>query len=172
MDSVLVTIAILVFVYLMARLMFPSDTVDTSKFEETSKLNFDLAQSQLRLQQQSDLLGETHQKLVLLQERFEHLQGQKKSSEVKVGYLAEALAPLHESFPVPPETCRFLGAPFDFVSFDLENERIVFIECKSNGSVLSPKQRKLKQLILDGKVEFAEVRIGKDGVTSKVSSKV
>lgn len=114
---------------------------------------------------------EIKRELETQKEAYNTLLGQKKSSEVKVGFLAEALAPLHKDFPVPPETCRFLGAPFDFVSFDLENERIVFIECKSNGSVLSPKQKKLKQIILDGKVEFAEVRIGKDGVTSKVSSK-
>jgi predicted Holliday junction resolvase-like endonuclease len=139
---------------------------------EVKNLQKELAQSQLREQQQFDAGIAAQNALKAKEEAYNTLLGQKKSSEVKVGFLAEALAPLHEHFPVPPETCRFLGAPFDFVSFDLENERIVFIECKSNGSVLSPKQKKLKQLILDGKVEFAEVRIGKDGVTSKVSSKM
>jgi predicted Holliday junction resolvase-like endonuclease len=139
---------------------------------EVKNLQKELAQSQLREQQQFDAGIAAQNALKAKEEAYNTLLGQKKSSEVKVGFLAEALAPLHEHFPVSPETCRFLGAPFDFVSFDLENERIVFIECKSNGSVLSPKQKKLKQLILDGKVEFAEVRIGKDGVTSKVSSKM
>lgn len=131
------------------------------------KLKTELAQSQLREQQQFDAFLATKRTLELKEEQYNLMLGQKKSSEVKVGFLAEALAPLHENFPVKPDTCRFLGQPFDFVSFDLENDRIVFIEVKSNGSVLSPKQRKLRQIILDKKIEFAEVRVGKDGLSVK-----
>ena len=82
---------------------------------------------------------------------------QKKSSEVRLGHIAETLAPFLDQFEFEPEECSFLGQPIDYVSFG--QEEITFIEVKSGKSQLSSKQRKIRDQIIEGKVAWKEVRI-------------
>jgi len=82
---------------------------------------------------------------------------QKKSSEVRLGHIAETLAPFLDQFEFEPEECSFLGQPIDYVSFGQDD--ITFIEVKSGKSQLSSKQRKIRVQIKDGKVKWKEVRI-------------
>ncbi len=82
---------------------------------------------------------------------------QKKSSEVRLGHIAETLAPFLDQFEFEPEECSFLGQPIDYVSFGQDN--ITFIEVKSGKSQLSSKQRKIRDQITEGKVAWKEVRI-------------
>ena len=51
-----------------------------------------------------------------------------KSSEVRLGHIAETLAPFLDQFDFDPEHCTFLGKPIDYISFG-DNE-ITFIEVK------------------------------------------
>lgn len=82
---------------------------------------------------------------------------QKKSSEVRLGHIAETLAPFLDQFEFEPEECSFLGQPIDYVSFG--QDEITFIEIKSGKSQLSAKQRKIRDQIQNGKVNWKEVRI-------------
>lgn len=82
---------------------------------------------------------------------------QKKSSEVRLGHIAETLAPFLDQFEFEPEECSFLGQPIDYVSFG--QDEITFIEVKSGKSQLSSKQRKIRDQIKNGKVKWKEVRI-------------
>ncbi len=82
---------------------------------------------------------------------------QKKSSEVRLGHIAETLAPFLDQFEFEPEECCFLGRPIDYVSFG--EEQVTFIEIKSGESQLSSKQRKIRDQIKEGKVFWKEVRI-------------
>jgi len=82
---------------------------------------------------------------------------QKKSSEVRLGHIAETLAPFLDQFEFEPEECSFLGQPIDYVSFG--QDEITFIEVKSGKSQLSSKQRKIRDQIKQGKVKWKEVRI-------------
>jgi len=82
---------------------------------------------------------------------------QKKSSEVRLGHIAETLAPFLDQFEFEPEECSFLGQPIDYVSFGQDD--ITFIEVKSGKSQLSSKQRRIRDQIKDGKVKWKEVRI-------------
>ena len=82
---------------------------------------------------------------------------QKKSSEVRLGHIAETLAPFLDQFEFEPEECSFLGQPIDYVSFG--QKEITFIEIKSGKSQLSSKQRKIRDQVIDGKVAWKEVRI-------------
>jgi predicted Holliday junction resolvase-like endonuclease len=85
--------------------------------------------------------------------KYSKLLSQKKSSEVVLGQISEQLAPFLNTFPVDdPQNLAFLGMPLDYVYFG--NDKIVFIEVKSGKSRLSTKQRRLRNLIRDGKVEF------------------
>ena len=82
---------------------------------------------------------------------------QKKSSEVRLGHIAETLAPFLDQFEFNPEECSFLGQPIDYISFGQDD--ITFIEVKSGKSQLSSKQRKIRDQIQEGKVKWKEVRI-------------
>jgi len=82
------------------------------------------------------------------------LLSQKKSSEVLLGQISEHLAPFLDSFPIDEELkeLNFLGMPIDYIHFG--EDKVTFIEVKSGGSKLSKKQRRIRDLIKDGKVEF------------------
>jgi len=82
---------------------------------------------------------------------------QKKSSEVRLGHIAETLAPFLDQFDFNPEECNFLGKPIDYISFG--EEEITFIEVKSGKSQLNSKQRHIRDLIKSKQVAWKEVRI-------------
>lgn len=87
---------------------------------------------------------------------------QKKSSEVKLGKIAESLAPILDDFPVDVHklgtSTVYLGQPVDFIHFDPE-DGIFFIEVKSGDSKLNSTQKKLKALIEEGRVEWIDFRV-------------
>ena len=89
--------------------------------------------------------------------QYSKLLNQKKSSEVKVGLIAEQMAPFLNDFPVDPKTCCFIGKPIDFISFG--EEKITFIEVKSGDSQLNSSQRNIRDQIKDLKVEFITYRV-------------
>ena len=82
---------------------------------------------------------------------------QKKSSEVRLGNIAETLAPFLDQFEFNPENCVFLGKPIDYISFD--DDAITFIEVKMGKSQLSSKQRHIRDLIKDNQVSWKEIKI-------------
>ena len=82
---------------------------------------------------------------------------QKKSSEVRLGNIAETLAPFLDQFDFDPENCIFLGRPIDYISF--EDETITLIEVKSGKSQLNAKQRHIRDLIKNKQVAWKEIRI-------------
>ena len=82
---------------------------------------------------------------------------QKKSSEVRLGNIAEKLAPFLDQFDFDPENCIFLGQPIDYLSFD--DDSITFIEVKSGKSQLNTKQRHIRDLIKAKQVAWKEIRI-------------
>jgi len=82
---------------------------------------------------------------------------QKKSSEVRLGNIAETLAPFLDQFDFDPENCIFLGRPIDYISF--EDEVITLIEVKSGKAQLTTKQRHIRDLIKDKQVAWKEIRI-------------
>ena len=82
---------------------------------------------------------------------------QKKSGEVRLGHIAEKLAPFLEDFTYNPENAIFLGQPIDYVVF--EDDEVVFAEIKSGKAQLSPKQRHIKKLIENNCVSWKTIRI-------------
>jgi predicted Holliday junction resolvase-like endonuclease len=82
---------------------------------------------------------------------------QKKSGEVRLGHIAETLAPFLDQFDFEPERCSFLGQPIDYISFG--DDEITFIEVKSGNSQLSQKQRHIRDLVKAKLVSWKEVRI-------------
>ncbi len=89
-----------------------------------------------------------------LKEELTELHFLKKSQSVKYGKLTEQWIPFSSGFPFDSSDFRFLGNPIDGIVFC--EDKIVFCEFKSNKSSLSQKQKKIKQLILNKKIEWFE----------------
>jgi predicted Holliday junction resolvase-like endonuclease len=118
------------------------------------------AVSEQSLQSQQD----SYSSITLLQEEladsklnYKSLLSQKKSSEVRLGNIAEKLAPFLDYFSFDPECAHFLGQPIDYVVF--EDDLITFVEIKSGKSQLSSKQRHIRDLINNKQVAWKEIRI-------------
>ena len=82
---------------------------------------------------------------------------QKKSSEVRLGHIAETLAPFLDQFDFDPENCVFLGKPIDYISF--ADDEITLIEVKSGKSQLNSRQRHIRDQVKSNLVAWKEVRI-------------
>lgn len=121
----------------------------TNKNWETSynKLNADLLSQVSSLEKQ----------IIEVSEQKKKVTSQKKSSEVRLGHIAETLAPFLDQFDFDPENCVFLGRPIDYISFG--DDEITFIEIKSGKSQLNSRQRQIRDLVKSKYVAWKEVRI-------------
>ena len=82
----------------------------------------------------------------------------RRSESTRYGQITEQFMPFISDYPYDSKQFRFLGRPIDGVQF--EEDKIVMIEFKSAGSKLSTRQRKIRNLIKEGKVDFQEIRVG------------
>jgi predicted Holliday junction resolvase-like endonuclease len=86
-----------------------------------------------------------------------------RSQAITGGKVHEQLLPYLPAFPYDPRDVRFLGSPVDLIVFDGLTagcvERIVFLEVKTGGAGLTPRERSVRDAILDGSVEWAELRV-------------
>tara|TARA_R100000008_G_C3571495_1_gene162444 strand:- start:945 stop:1535 length:591 start_codon:yes stop_codon:yes gene_type:complete len=102
-------------------------------------------------------LAEVEKNLQEETENRKKVLSQKKSSEVRLGNIAEKLAPFLDDFTFDPEYATFLGKPIDYIVF--EDEVITFVEIKIGKSQLSTKQRRIRDLIKNKHVAWKEIRI-------------
>lgn len=162
---------------------FPDKTIKADNNELTS-LKYQINSLTKEIGGLEAILGTKEKELNEVERQKEHLHdmlqneaeknrnvlSQKKSSEIRTGHIAETLAPfLFEGHD--PKKLRWLGQPIDYIAFD--NDKITFIEVKSGKSGLSHNQKKYKQLVMEGKVEWEEFRIskGSKSTTSKRTKK-
>jgi predicted Holliday junction resolvase-like endonuclease len=80
-----------------------------------------------------------------------------RSMSTKYGKMSEQFMPFLDHYPYDKNRFRFIGSPVDGVQF--EDDKIVFVEFKSGSSTMSTRQRSIRDLIKDGKIEFKELRI-------------
>jgi predicted Holliday junction resolvase-like endonuclease len=92
-----------------------------------------------------------------------------RSQAITAGKVHEQLVAYLPGFPYNPKDVRFLGSPIDLVVFDGLAEgrlrRIVFIEVKTGRSNLTSRERWVRDVIDEGEVEWAELRVAR-AVTS------
>lgn len=100
-----------------------------------------------------------------LKEVHDRYISEKKSKEVRLGAIAETLTPFLEGFPYNPKKLRALGSPIDYIAF--EDDEVVLIEVKSGNSQLGSNQRKIRDLVKEGKVRFEVHRIDENGLEVK-----
>lgn len=122
---------------------------------ETAKRESDIRIHEANIQRKRAEESEAQHKEEL--EKNKKLLSQKKSSEVRVGQIAEQLMPILQDFPYDRKKVRGLFNPIDAIVF--EDEEIIFMEFKTGKSKLSQKQREIKKLVEAGKVRWEERRI-------------
>jgi len=95
--------------------------------------------------------------------RAVRLDAVQRSQAVTVGKVYEQLVPYLPAFRFNPKDARFLGSPVDFVVFDGLDDgqvrRVVFVEVKTAGSDLSTRERRVRDAIRAGRVEWDELRV-------------
>lgn len=112
-------------------------------------------------------LDETHtyqNEWVKEQEKYQKLLSQKKSSETRLGQISENLIPFLSGCPYNPKDMHFMANPIDYLVFDLDEGKIVFLEVKSGNSRASKRQKTIKNIIQKGHVYYEELRINEKGV--------
>ena len=86
-----------------------------------------------------------------------------QSRAITRGQIFEQLVPYLPEFQFNPKDAQFLGKPVDFVVFDGLDEgevrRIVFVEVKTGVSTLTTRERRVRDAIRRGCVEWREIRV-------------
>jgi len=90
-------------------------------------------------------------------QHYKKLLHQKKSSEVLTGHIAEKFVPFLDEFKHDPRQSTFCGQPIDYIVFG--DDCITIVEVKSGNARLNAKQKRIKKLVQEGKVEWEEIRI-------------
>jgi predicted Holliday junction resolvase-like endonuclease len=87
-----------------------------------------------------------------------------QSRAVTRGQVFEQFAAYFPDFEFSPKDAQFIGKPVDFVVFDGLDEgelrRIVFVEIKTGDATLSVRERRIRDAIRRGAVEWRELRLG------------
>lgn len=95
--------------------------------------------------------------------RAVRLDAVQRSQAVTTGKIYEQLLPYLPAFPFNPKDVRFLGSPVDFVVFEGLSEgavtRVVFVEVKTGGAELSTRERRVRDAVLERRVEWHELRL-------------
>jgi len=94
--------------------------------------------------------------ILSIKEELADLKYAKQSQSVKYGQLTEQWLPFAKQYPYDAQNFRFIGKPIDGIAF--EEDKIVFVEFKTNKSSLSQVQRKAKDLVEKKKIEWLELR--------------
>ena len=125
----------------------------------------------LRVQELETEKGALDLEIDTLQGEVLHQKGRAASAHTTRGQLLEKWTPFVSAEGIDehwrPEDWVFLGQPIDYMVFDwradkvenLTTGNVVLLDVKSGKSQLSSKQRRIRDLIKAGKVEWREVRL-------------
>ena len=81
----------------------------------------------------------------------------KDSMAIKHGQKIEQFIPFLKNFKYNKKDCHFLGNPIDWIIFC--EDKIIIGEVKTGNSKLTEKQKRIKELIENGKVYWEEFEI-------------
>ena len=96
-----------------------------------------------------------------------------QSRAVLGGKFTEQMVPYFPDFKYDPTEVRFIGSPIDLIVFPGlakgDPEEIVILEIKTGKSgQLTPPQKKIKQLILEGMVRWDEIHRVSEGESENI----
>ncbi len=119
----------------------------------------------LRKEQREMALREARNKLTeWMQDQEKNIRQDavQRSQAVTTGKIVEHLVPYLPNFNYNPKDARFIGSPVDFVVFDGMNDdeddqlSIVFVEVKTGMSVLTRRERMVRDAIKAGRIKWVE----------------
>ena len=98
-----------------------------------------------------------HDKVTRLQDELKAAQSSRQSLATTYGRITEQWPPFMAGYPYEPRNFRFLGSPLDGVQF--EDDKVVFVEFKANTGALTDRERRIKENVQAGRVEWLEFRL-------------
>jgi len=140
------------------------DTVKKVK-ESTEELTFMQRNTILNQKSELDALTLAHTQLI---NKTQVVESQKKSSEVKLGLMAENFMPFIRDYPYDHKKFRFLANPVDGIQ--VTDDSVIFIEFKTGAARLSKSQRAIKDMVDKGNVRFETFRVNEQGTSLKIES--
>lgn len=148
----------------------------TDKFgEELTELNKHIEELTIVTESQKNVILSQRSELATLsiginrlKEKTTTVESQKKSSEVRLGQMAENFMPFIRDYPYNHKNFRFLANPVDGIQ--VEEDAVIFVEFKTGGAKLSKSQKHIKDLVSQGKVRFETFRVDEKGSHLKLES--
>ena len=107
-----------------------------------------------------------------LKEKTTTVESQKKSSEVRLGLMAENFMPFIRDYPYDHKDFRFLGNPVDGIQIDHATDSLIIIEFKTGNAKLSKTQKYIKDIVANGNVRFETFRVDEKGASLKIEAEV
>jgi len=144
-----------------------TDLINLNKKKEEEFNDLVDSQKNVILSQRQELAS-LNVGLLRLKDKNELVVSQKKSSEVKLGLMAENFMPFLDGYPYDHKNFRFLANPCDGIQFN--DDSVIFIEFKTGNAKLSSSQRRIKDLVGQGSVRFETFRVDEKGAHLKVES--
>ncbi len=92
-----------------------------------------------------------------LRRRIRDSEARRRGGAARHGRTMEHLAPWAAQWPGNPRGFRFIGDPIDGVQFN--DDGILIVEIKAGRGRLSPVQRRVRDHVQAGRVEWREIRI-------------
>lgn len=97
----------------------------------------------------------------------------KRSQSVIVGKVTEHMVPFLPDFSWNPKDARFMGSPIDFLVFDGldagQLRSIVFVEVKTASSVLTNREKQIREAVEARRIAWREIRIDRPASQSRPS---
>ena len=81
----------------------------------------------------------------------------RQSLSTRYGQMTEQFMPFVHNYPWDPGRFRFIGSPIDGIQF--EEDKVIIVEFKTGSSTLTTRQRRIRDQIQEGQVEFQEIRL-------------
>jgi len=143
--------------------------------ETVSRLSTILEEHQDTVEQQQNVIMSQRSEIstnitgiARLKEKASKIESQKKSSEVKLGLMAENFMPFIRDYPYDHKRFRFLANPVDGIQ--VTNDAVIFVEFKTGAARLSKSQKFIKDLVTQGKVRFETFRVNEEGAHLKLEA--
>ena len=140
--------------------------------EEASERMLDDVKTLLLVRDQlHDDLDDRKQEIETLKKEVRHQKGRAQSAHSSKGQILEKWTPFltHEQIDEAwkPEDWSFLGNPLDYVVWEwyqdkeknMAEGKVVLLDVKAAKSQLTTKQRRIRDLIKAGRVEWREIRL-------------
>ena len=131
-------------------------------------------ENRLKVRETDSLMNQIEQIVSQSEEKSQEIKKQKSraaSAHTTKGQILEKWCPFLEHPEIDPDweakNWSFMGQPIDYIIFDWRNDKtinladgkVVMLDVKSGKSQLTTKQRRIRDLIQAGKVEWKTIRL-------------